>query len=158
MITKLAFAALVAAAPLAVAAPAAAQGHMLTVTNAWSRPAAAGTTGAGFFTITNGAKAADALVGAQSPLAQKVEIHRSSLEGGVMRMSRQARVPIPGAGGRATFAPGGYHLMLIGLKKALAPGDSVPVTLSFASGARAKVDLKVGTGLAPAADSAHHHH
>ena len=144
------------AAALLAAAPAAAQKPTLTVGEAWSRPAAAGTTGAGFFTVTNSGKAADALVAAESPLAQKVEIHRSSLAGGVMRMSRLDRVPVPGSGGQVTFAPGGYHLMLIGLKKPLAPGDTVPVTLTFASGAKPRVALKVGTGLPPAGE--HHHH
>ncbi|WP_374469156.1 copper chaperone PCu(A)C [Phenylobacterium sp.] len=144
------------AAAAAFSAPALAQGAGLTVTQAWSRPAAAGTTGAGFFTLANSAKAADALVGAESPVARKVEVHRSSMTGGVMRMSRQDRVPVA-AGGRVIFAPGGYHLMLIGLSRPLNPGDRIPATLVFASGARVKVDMTVAT-TAPAAAMDHSHH
>ena len=31
-----------------------------------------------------------------------------------------------------TLAPGGYHIMLSGLKQSLKQGDSFPITLSFA--------------------------
>ena len=132
-----------------------AQGRV-TVAQPWSRPTAAGTTGAGFFVLKNGGKAPDALVAAESPVARKVEIHRSAMTGGVMRMARQDRVPVP-AGGETPFAPGGYHLMLLGLTKPLAPGDKVPLTLTFASGAKLKTELLVGTGAgAPAMDHSHH--
>jgi len=47
------------------------------------------------------------------------------------------------------FAPNGRHLMFIGLKKPLRPGDRVPATLRFASGARLNVAFVVGSGLAP---------
>ncbi|MCR5877753.1 copper chaperone PCu(A)C [Phenylobacterium sp. J367] len=128
----------------------------LTVTQAWSRPAAAGTTGAGFFALKNSGRVADALVAAESPVARKVEIHRSSMTGGVMRMSKLDRVPAP-AGGEVLFAPGGYHLMLMGLTRALNPGDKVPLTLTFASGAKIKTELAVGSGQgAPARDHSHH--
>jgi copper(I)-binding protein len=145
---------LAAALVAATAAQAAPSG--LQVTQPWSRPAAAGTTGAGFLTLVNAGKAPDALVGAASPLAARVEIHRSRMTGGVMQMSRQDRVPVP-PGGQVPFAPGGYHLMLYGLKKPLNPGDKVPLTLAFASGARLSTELVVGTGLGPPA-MAHSHH
>jgi copper(I)-binding protein len=121
---------------------------------AWSRPAAQGTTGAGFMTLANPGATPDALVGAETPLAREVQIHQSSMKAGVASMQRQARVPLP-AGGRVTFAPGGYHLMLMGLTKALKAGDAVPVTLTFASGTRVKASFVVGP--APPADEHHHH-
>lgn len=136
---------------LAMAFPAAAAPQ---VEAAWSRPAAQGTTGAGFMTVTNPDKTADALVAAASPAAREVQIHQSSLKGGVASMQRVARVPVT-AGGRVTLAPGGYHLMLMGLTRPLKPGDTVPVTLTFASGARVNVSLVVGLG-PPAAGHAHH--
>ena len=103
-------------------------------------------------------KAADALVGASSPAARKVEIHRSMSSGGMSSMQAQEKVALP-AGGTVDFAPGGYHLMLVGLSKALAPGDAVPVTLIFASGARLQADFRVGTGAgAPAAAMEHMDH
>jgi copper(I)-binding protein len=140
--------ALLMGASLAHAAPAYRKG-VLEVDQPWSRPAAAGMTGAGFMTETNRGKTADALVSVQSSAARKVEIHRSSMAGGVISMQRQDRVSIP-PGGSVTFGPGGYHLMLIGLARPLKAGDRAPATLTFASGARIEVAFAVGNGAAPA--------
>jgi copper(I)-binding protein len=122
----------------------------LEVGQPWSRPAGAGTTGAGYMTLANHGKAAATLTGVESPVAARVEMHRSSMDGGVMRMARQAQVVVP-AGAQVSFAPGGYHLMLIGLKAPLKAGDSVPATLTFAGGGRLKVAFTVGSGLGPPA-------
>jgi copper(I)-binding protein len=125
-------------------AAAAAAASALEAVQPWSRPAAAGTTGAGYLTLVNHGKA-DALIGVETPLAQKVEMHASTMAGGVMSMAQEARVPLA-ASGAVTFAPGGRHLMFIGLKRALRAGDHVPAILSFASGEKLKVDFVVGTG------------
>jgi copper(I)-binding protein len=144
---------LLAAAAIFAAAATSAQAAP-RVEAAWSRPAAAGTTGAGFMTLVNPDARADALVAVQSPLAREVQIHQSSMKGGMASMRRLAGVPLP-AGGRVTFAPGGYHLMLMGLAKTLKAGDTAPVTLTFASGATVKASFVVG--LAPPAAEPHHH-
>ena len=141
-------AALVLFPAIASAAPA------LQAEQPWSRPAAAGGTGVGYVVLVNKGPA-DALVGAESPLARKVELHNADMSGGVMRMKPEARVALP-AGGQATFAPGGRHLMFMGLKKSLKQGDRVPATLHFASGAHLKVDFLV-TPTPPAATAADHH-
>jgi copper(I)-binding protein len=141
---KLPFLAAIAAASLATAAEAAPQ-----VSAAWSRPAAAGTTGAGFMTLTNPGSSPDALVSVESPWAKDTQVHQSSMAGGVARMQRVERVEIP-AGGKVTFAPGGYHLMFMGLGRALRTGDRLPATLTFASGA--KVNAQFVVGLSPPAD------
>lgn len=141
-----------AAAPAVAATPA-----LLQAVQPWSRPAAAGGNGAGYLTLVNRGKTADALVRAESPAAQKVEMHTSSMAGGVMKMSQEARVPLP-AGGKVVFAPGGRHLMLIGLKKPLKTGDKVPATLSFASGQQLKVDLVVSATPPAGAPQGHQGH
>ena len=110
---------------------------------AWSRPAAAGTTGAGFMTLANPGPKADALVSVASPLAREVQVHQSMMHGGVATMHAAPNVPVP-AGGAVAFAPGGYHLMFLGLTKALNLGDKVPATLTFASGAKVKASFVVG--------------
>lgn len=138
-----------AALAVATAAHAAPQ-----VQAAWSRPAAAGTTGAGFMVLANTARKPDALVAASSPLAREVQIHRSEMKGGVASMRRLDRVPLA-PGSRVTFAPGGSHLMFMGLTKPLKAGDHVPVTLVFDSGARVEALFVVGVA-APAGDHAHH--
>jgi len=126
----------------------------LSVSGAWSRPAVAGTNGVGYLVVANTGKAADALVGVESPLAAKVEMHSSSMAGGVMSMKKEDRVPVP-AGGKAVFGPGGYHLMLIGLTKTTKAGDQVPATLTFASGAKVKASFAVGMGAANPAPTHH---
>ncbi|HEX7943149.1 MAG TPA: copper chaperone PCu(A)C [Phenylobacterium sp.] len=137
---KLALAAL-AAVSIAGAAHAAPQ-----VSAAWSRPAAQGTTGAGFMTLSNPGAKPDALVSVESPLAGQVMVHQSSMSGGMASMKMVASVPVP-AGGSVTFAPGGYHLMFMDLTRPLKVGDRLPATLTFASGAKVKATFVVG--LAP---------
>lgn len=141
------------AAILAIAAHAAAAHGgpaRMEVRDAWSRPAAAGGTGAGFLTLENHGRAADALVAAETPAAERVEIHRSRMAGGVMSMSPVRRLEIP-AGGVLTLGPGGAHLMLIGLKTAERPGDRIPAVLSFASGAKIRITLTVRIAPPPGA-------
>jgi copper(I)-binding protein len=152
---------ILAAAALAFAGSAHAASYKLgalEVADPWSRPAMAGGNGAGFMVVTNRGKTADALKSVEAPFARKAEVHRSSTAGGVMRMERQdAGVAIP-AGKAVTFAPGGYHVMFLGLGKATKAGDRLPATLVFQSGAKMKVEFVVGAAApAPAADHAHHH-
>jgi copper(I)-binding protein len=148
---------LVAALALTLATATAAHAAApLTVSGAWSRPAVAGTNGVGYLVIANPGKAPDALVRVETPLAAKVEMHSSSMAGGVMSMKQETRVAIP-PGGRAAFAPGGYHLMLIGLTRTVKAGDKIPATLTFASGAKVHTAFAVGTGAAPPAMAAMHH-
>ena len=93
-------------------------------------------------TLRNPDRTADALVAVESPLAARVEIHRSSLSGGMAMMQMSPHVPLP-VGGGVTFAPGGYHLMFLNLSRPLKLGDRLPATLVFASGARIKVRFGV---------------
>lgn len=140
-----------AAAACLIALPAAAASYRLgalEVVQPWSRPATAGSTGGGYMTLSNRGAAPVTLTGAESPLAARVEIHRSSMTGGVMRMMRETQVVVP-AGGQVAFAPGGLHLMLVGLKRPLRTGDSVPVVLAFNGGQRLKVEFTVGAGMGP---------
>ena len=74
-----------AAASIASAAHAAPQ-----VSGAWSRPAAQGTTGAGFMTLSNPGAKPDALVSVESPLAGQVMVHQSSMSGGMASMKMVA--------------------------------------------------------------------
>ena len=114
----------------------------------WSRPAEAGTTGAGYMVLANHGAAPAILVRVDSPWARRVEIHRSEMAGGIMRMMAERQVKTP-AGGQVKFAPGGYHLMFVDLARALKPGDRLPATLSFAGGRRLKVEFRVGAGAGP---------
>ena len=124
----------------------------LTVSNAWARPALAGNNGAVYFVIQNPG-ADDTLLSAAADAAGTVEMHMTMMvegdtmehemdhsmsgsdagtvpEAQVMRMVKQENVPVP-AGEKVEFAPGGLHVMLIGLNADLVVGDTIEVTLSF---------------------------
>lgn len=132
----------------AAAAPLSALGAAgIEVLQPWSRPAVSGTTGIGYMVLVSHGPA-DALVRVESPVAARVEMHSSSMAGGVMSMQKEERVAVP-AGGRTTFGPGSYHLMLIGLTRTLKAGDKAPATLSFASGAKVKAVFQVTDGVPP---------
>jgi len=99
--------------------------------------------GVGYMTITNKSATADRLVSASSPAAAKVEVHEMSMQDNVMRMRELSRgLPIDG-GKSVSLAPGGYHLMLMGLKAPLKQGDKVPVTLNFEKAGKVDVTLDV---------------
>lgn len=68
------------------------------------------------------------LVSAASPLADVVEIHEMRMEGSVMKMSPVRGLDLP-AGKAVELKPGGYHVMLMGLKQQVKEGDRVPLTL-----------------------------
>ncbi len=116
------------------ASPAAAHEYKvgdIAIGHPWSRPAAAGMNGVGYLTLTNTGDTPDVLVAVKSEAAAMVQIHESSMTGGVMRMTRLKNgVAIPAHGG-AALAPGGKHVMMMKLKQALAVGDKVPATLVF---------------------------
>jgi len=91
--------------------------------------AATAKAGGGYATITNQGDSADALIDVAADFP-KVELHESYEEDGVMKMQHVERLEIP-AGGSAELAPGGYHVMFMGLSEPFEQGDEIPVTLSF---------------------------
>lgn len=133
-------------AALAIASPAAAHQYKagdLAIGHPWSRPAAAGMNAAGYLTVTNSGSKPDVLLKVETAAAEKVEIHQGSMAGGVMSMKALPNgMPIP-AGGTATFAPKGNHLMIIRLKVAQKDGDKVPATLVFQRAGRVDVEFAV---------------
>lgn len=133
----------------------------LQISQAFSRATPTGAkVGAGYLTITNTGAAADRLVSASSPASGKVEIHEMAMQDGVMKM-RQLPAGLPIAAGKSvSLAPGGYHLMLMGLKAPLKQGDKVPVTLNFEKTGKVDVTLDVqGIGAqAPGAPAGHSMH
>jgi len=132
---------ILAAAALVAAAPALAQ---VGVDGPWLRETAPGArTGAGYGLFVNGGTAEDRLLGGSTPIADRIEVHSMTMDGGVMRMRPvSGGLAIP-AGGRIALKPGGYHLMLIGLKQPLRRGAMVPVTLDFAKAGSLKLSFRV---------------
>lgn len=97
---------------------------------------------AGFMTLHNGGEADVDLVAAAADGFDAVELHRSFNENGMHRMVEQERIAIP-AGEAVRLAPGGYHIMLIGLQRPLEEGDSVPIELTFDNGSRLVVEAPI---------------
>ena len=102
----------------------------IQIDHVWSRAAMAGHEGVVYMIITD-TGAPDTLTGVSTPVATKAELHQSFDDHGVMKMRPVAALPIE-PGKPMTLAPGGYHIMLMGLKQPLKQGDNFPVTLSFA--------------------------
>ena len=102
----------------------------ITIVHPWSRPAAQGHNGVIYLGIKNQGAADDRLVAVSTPLATKVELHRSTMEEGVHRMEKVESIVVP-AGGTVELAPGGLHIMLIGLKFMLMAEETIPVTFTF---------------------------
>lgn len=101
----------------------------IVVAKPWVRSTVPGQSVAGaFMKIESGTPVA--LVGASSPAAGRVEIHESSMEGGVMRMRPVARINVA-PGKPVELKPGGYHIMMMDIVKPLAAGGSVPLRLTF---------------------------
>lgn len=97
------------------------------VENAWVRATAPGQKVAGgFMKLT--ADADMALVGGASPISQTVELHFMRMENGVMEMRQMKEIALP-RGKTVSLAPGGFHVMFIGLKGQVKPGQKVPITL-----------------------------
>jgi copper(I)-binding protein len=140
---------LAAAASLLAGSAFAAKAGAIDISGAWSRPAPAGGNGVGYVVLQNGGKA-DRLVSASTPVAGRVEIHESMVMGGKAMMHPRPRgIDLP-AGKTVALKPESLHLMLLGLKKPLKVGETVPVTLKFEKAGAVTVSFDVrAAGPAP---------
>lgn len=102
----------------------------IVIRDAWMRPALHNSNGAIYFVIFNGAEKYDEILRVSTPAAEAAEIHVSRMGGDVMSMHHVAFVPLATAE-EVTFAPGGLHVMLVGLKRDVKTGDEITVTLHF---------------------------
>lgn len=100
----------------------------------------------------------DRLLDAKSPVAKRVEIHTHIKDGDVMRM-RRVDGPLPvTADAPIKMAPGGVHVMLMGLNHALDAGTTIPVTLIFEIAGEMTVDVPVIKRGAQTGQSGHSGH
>jgi len=98
------------------------------VDDPWVRATVAPQKATGAFMQLTATKAAK-VVAASSPVAAMVEIHEMKMDDGVMKMRAVDALPLP-AGQAVALKPGGYHVMLMGLKGQIKAGDAVPLTLT----------------------------
>src|SRR3954463_12948845 len=101
----------------------------VTTSDAWVRGTVPSqdTTGA-FLTLTSTEDAK--LVGVATPIAKSAEIHQTMNHGGMMLMEGVKSVDLP-AGKPVPLQPGGYHVMLMGLKAPVKADAKVPLTLTI---------------------------
>jgi periplasmic copper chaperone A len=141
----------------ALLAGAAAQAQT-TVQDAWIRGTVPQQKATGLFAqITS--KTDGRLVSASSPVAGVVEIHEMAMDGNVMKMRALPKgLDLP-AGQQVDLKPGGYHVMMMGLKQQLKAGDTVSVTLVVESkeGRQESIELKVPVRALNATPMPHKH-
>ena len=126
----------------------------LQITQTWARATPRGAdSGAAYMTVTNTGNRAERLNCVSSDAAAKCQIHEMSMDNGVMKMR-----PVEGGleikpGEAVTLKPGGYHLMLTGLKAPLQQGKTVAATTKVDNGGTAQVEFPIAAigALAPGA-------
>lgn len=132
-----------------------------TVKDPWARATVAQQKASGAFMQLQSAKGGK-LLSASSPVAGVVEIHEMTMDGNVMKMRAVPSLDLP-AGKPVELKPGGFHVMLMDLKKPLNAGDTVPITLVVESaGQRETVEVKAAvramSGHGASGDKGHHGH
>lgn len=98
------------------------------------------------------------LVGVASTAVPKIEVHEMKMDGSVMRMREVQAIYLP-KGELVSLEPGGLHIMLKDLKKPIAEGEVIPITLFVeADGKLEKLDVMVRARSAGSANHSHEHH
>jgi hypothetical protein len=148
---------LVGLAAVAVVGLASAAEPAIRVLGAWARATPPGAeNGAVYLKIANHG-AADRLIGARTPAARNADLHASATSDGVVTMRHLDALPIaPSA--TVELAPGGTHVMLVGLGSQLEPGTHFDLTLIFAIAGEIAVDVTVVDPRGPPAAAHEHEH
>lgn len=109
----------------------------------WVRASVPGqVNGAGYVEISNKAAQSDKLVAASTTGVNRVELHTIITENGVAKMREVPGIEVP-ASGAVKLAPGGYHIMFLGLAEPFKAGATVPVTLKFEKAGEIQVNFEV---------------
>jgi copper(I)-binding protein len=128
-------------AVLAVACLAQSANAAVMVEHAWARATPPGST-VGVVYGNFRSDEADEVVGLSSPVAERVEVHASSSEGGMMKMRMLNALALP-AKTNVQLQPAGTHIMLTGLRTSLVAGTSFELTLRFRSATPLTLKVRV---------------
>lgn len=93
--------------------------------------------------VDNNSGAPQVIVAANSPAAQETQLHKTMMEHGEATM-RQIKQIVVAPRADKELRANGFHVMLLGLRKTLNPGDKVPVTLIFSDGSSLNINVNVG--------------
>src|SRR5215470_2236358 len=123
-----------------------ARGGEISVKQAWSRATPKGAQVAGgYLTIENHSPSPDRLIAAATPAATKIEIHEMTTLNGIMVMRPvEGGLTIP-PGASVTLAPGGTHLMFIGINAPFSEGEHIAAALMFEKAGKIDVTFDVGS-------------
>jgi len=116
----------------------------LDIADPWSRATPKGASvAAGYMKIINAGTAPDRLISGSSDVAPAFEVHEMSMDNNVAKMR-----PIKGGleikpGETVELKPGSFHVMFVGLKKPLSPGDHIKATLVFEKAGSVDVEYDV---------------
>lgn len=124
-------------------ASAAEEAASLTMTDPWVKSADSGMTAA-FGTLVNNGDTDITVTAATSDITSMMELHETvQNDDGTMAMQpKEGGFVIP-AGGEHELAPGGDHLMIMDLTRALEPGETVTIALEMSDGSTADVEATV---------------
>jgi periplasmic copper chaperone A len=100
--------------------------------------------GAVYFSIMNHGGVDDVLVSISTPVATSAEVHETKMDGDVMKMRALDKPLAITAGSTIKLEPGGFHVMLTGLKAPLKKGEIVALELTFEKAGVMKLDVPVG--------------
>lgn len=116
------------------------------------------TSGAAFMVLHNHGTTDCHIASARSDIAERTELHTHIADSnGVMRMVHiEEGFPLP-AGGEVLLERGGNHVMFLGLTRPMEQGSSVAVTLVFADGSEATIDVPVDNDRQPTQGAMHGH-
>ena len=126
-----------------------------TADGAWARATVPGQNmGGAFITLISDQDAT--LIGASSPVSEKMELHTMKMEGEKMVMAQVSSIPLP-ANTQVELKPGSLHLMFMGLKQPLTEGQNVAITLKIKLSSGHVETLSIQAPVKSLAHSAMHH-
>ncbi len=114
----------------------------IAVESPYARATAPGQPNSAVFMQIRNQGEATSLVAASSNAAKVVELHTHTNDQGVMRMRQIDAIDLP-ASSQVELAPGGLHIMLIGLEAPLQVGSQIELTLDFADGSSEQLAVPV---------------
>lgn len=103
------------------------------VRDAWARPADSGATGGAYVTLANLDTLDVTITGWSADVAELTELHETMVHDGQAHMTPHRERAIP-RDSVLVMQPGGMHVMLVRLTRALRAGDTIRITASLADG------------------------
>lgn len=116
----------------------------IVVENSWARASiGANRPGVAYMTLRNAGNEPIKLVGLETPLALKPDIHETKIDASGVSTMRPAGELTIASGERLSLQPGGLHVMLMGLQKPMIKGEVFSLSLKFADGEVLVIDVPI---------------